>query len=336
VKENGLRTLLDAYADLRLIRSFEPRLVWIFGSPRSGSTWLLRLLVHPLVPGEGWTEAEGDVQRRDATGAARVPAIPIDEPHVPQHLTPPLFQDQSQAGDFAAVTLNEFRRGEPEYLFSDRYATAWRPRARALVLASLHAHAERLCRSLSLRAPMVVVKEPNGSLGADFVMSLHPSARLLFLLRDGRDVVDSMVDAQQPGGWLERTWAASEDDLGSRRSELVRRESLLWVARTHAVQKAYRPHPPKLRLLVRYEELLADPAATLARIDAWLGMPRSDADRDEAVRCNEFVARPKEERGPGKWYRAASPGQWRENLSHDEQLVMQEVMGETLRELGYR
>jgi LPS sulfotransferase NodH len=332
---NSLRALQRSYTDLRLIRSFEPRLVWIFGSPRSGSTWLLRLLVHPLVPGEGWTEAEGDVGRRGTAGAGHAVAIPINEPHIPQHLTPPLFQDSSEAGDLVTMTINEFRRSEPEYLFSDRYAARWRPRVRALVLASLYAHAERLCRSFSLRAPLVIVKEPNGSLGADFVMSLHPRARLLFLLRDGRDVVDSMVDAQQVGGWLERSRANRADDPGSQRAELVRRESLLWVARTHAVQRAYQAHPAKLRLLVRYEELLADPSDALARIDHWLDVGRSDASRDEAIRCNDFLARPKEERGPRKWYRAASPGQWRENLSHEEQRVMEEVMGETLVEFGY-
>jgi LPS sulfotransferase NodH len=331
---NGLRVLSCTYRDLRLIRDFEPRLVWVFGSPRSGSTWLLRLLVHPLVPGEGWTEAQGDVARRDDARAGRIAAIPINEPHIPQHLTPPLFHDLSEGGDFATMTINDFRRAQPEYLFSDRYATTWRPRARALVLASLHAHAERLCRSFSLRSPLVIVKEPNGSLGADFVMALHPRARLLFLLRDGRDVVDSMVDAQQSGGWLERSWDQHRDPR-SARFELVRRESLLWVARTHAVQKAYDAHPPQLRLLVRYEELLADPCGVLARIDRWLGLDRSHDDRDEAIGCNDFLARPKEERGPGKWYRAASPGQWRQNLGPEEQAVMDDVMGSKLRELDF-
>jgi hypothetical protein len=73
----------------------------------------------------------------------------------------------------------------------------------------------------------------------------------------------------------------------------------------------------------------------LARIDRWLAVRRSDDDRDEAIRCNEFVARSKQERGPGKWYRAASPGTWRQNLSPEEQIVMDEVMGSKLRELGY-
>lgn len=332
---DSVRALRDAYRDLRLIRSFEPRLVWVFGSPRSGSTWLLRLLVHPLVPGGGWTESEGDVERRNEARAAGPVAIPINEPHVPQHLTPPLFRDLSEGGDFVTATLNEFRHAEPEYLFSDRNAAVWRPRLRTLVLASLDAQSRRVCRLFGLRKPLVVVKEPNGSVGADFVMSLHPRARLLFLLRDGRDVVDSMVDAQKPGGWLESRWGTRGQEPDSRRTETVRRESLLWAARTRAVERAYRAHPAQLRLIVRYEELLQDPSTVLARIDDWLGLERSEADRDEAIRSNEFGLLPEQERGPGKQFRAASPGRWRENLSQEEQRVMEEIMGSKLRELGY-
>ena len=59
----GLRFDLDA---------FESRLVWIFGSTRSGSTWLLRLLCHPLTleRGEGLGFDLPDAARRDATRPA--------------------------------------------------------------------------------------------------------------------------------------------------------------------------------------------------------------------------------------------------------------------------
>src|SRR5438552_5888431 len=33
--------------------AFESRLVWIMGAPRTGSTWLLRLLVHPWILARG-------------------------------------------------------------------------------------------------------------------------------------------------------------------------------------------------------------------------------------------------------------------------------------------
>ena len=40
-------------------------------------------------------------------------------------------------------------------------------------------------------------------------------------------------------------------------------------------------------------------------------------------------------KGPTKALRAATPGLWRENLSDEEQLAVNEIMGETLERLGY-
>lgn len=313
---------------------FESRLVWILGSPRSGSTWLLDLLVHPMVPLSGWNESDLGLERRPSAQGTAPEVIPINEPYVPQHLTPPLFQDQAVSGDFIAVTMNSFRHGQPDYFFADQYADVWRPRLRELVLARLAAQAHRVANAYSLSDPLVVVKEPNGSLGADFLMSLLPKARLLFLLRDGRDVVDSMIDAQKPGGWLERSWDTTPD-TEERRLELVRRESVLWVARTAAVQRAYEAHPPELRRRVRYEELRRDPAGGLAELDEWLDLRRGPAGRAEAIASNDFDAAPDEVKGSGRELRAAQPGLWRQNRTPAEQRIMEEVMGEKLREVGY-
>src|SRR5579885_3084716 len=74
---------------------FESRLVWIFGSPRSGSTWLLNMLVHPLAPAGRSAESELVTRQGGLGGSVEPEAIPVNEPYIPQHLTPPLFQDQA-------------------------------------------------------------------------------------------------------------------------------------------------------------------------------------------------------------------------------------------------
>jgi hypothetical protein len=53
------------------------------------------------------------------------------------------------------------------------------------------------------------------------------------------------------------------------------------------------------------------------------------------VESQAFDRLPPEHRGPGKIFRAASPGLWRENLTPPEQEVLERVMGSKLRELGY-
>jgi hypothetical protein len=312
--------------------ALESRVVWIFGSPRSGSTWLLHLLVHPLVPAD---DSSVGVERRDAPEAGAPSAIPINEPYIPQHLTPALFQDRVAGEGFAAVTLNAFRAAYPSYFLSERYADAWRPELRRLVLVRLEAQAREIAAKYSLDDPLVIVKEPNGSMGADLVMSLLPRARIIFLLRDGRDVVDSMLDAQAPGGWLESPSDAEPRDFRDQRLELVRHESSLWLGRTRAVQHAYDGHPPDLRRMVRYEEARTDASRVLAGLDGWLRFRRGEKGRASAVRWNDFDSYPPEAKGPGMPLRAAHPGLWRENLSDAEQRAMQEVMGAKLAELGY-
>ena len=55
----------------------------------------------------------------------------------------------------------------------------------------------------------MVIKEVNGSHGADLVMSLFPRSKMIFLVRDGRDVLDSLLDANKEGGWMTKGTAGA-------------------------------------------------------------------------------------------------------------------------------
>ncbi|HZU40437.1 MAG TPA: sulfotransferase [Solirubrobacteraceae bacterium] len=311
----------------------EARLVWIFGSPRTGSTWLMNLLSHPLITDNGIASGVG---RLDAPEADRPRTIPINEPYVQDHLAPAFSLPVLEEGDVPVSTLPEFRHAEPNYLLADRYVEAWRPALRTLVLARLEAQARVVAREHRVPAGPIVIKEPNGSLAAGFVMSLFPRSRMIFLLRDGRDVVDSMVDAQMPGGWLASPLAERAEQHRRERLTLVKRESRMWLARTQAVRRAYEAHPPELRRLVRYEELLSDTPRVLAELEQWLDVRRTAAGHADALRWNDFAAAPAESKGRGKPMRAAQPGLWRENLDAREQAAMHEMMGDELAALGYK
>jgi hypothetical protein len=181
----------------------------------------------------------------------------------------------------------------------------------------------------------VAIKEPNGSHAADTIVSLLPRSRMLFLLRDGRDVVDSLVDAMlgSDSWWAERTRSLGRPP--QERLAFVSQHSSLWVRRTMATQRGYESLPEDQRLLVRYEDLLADTPVQLRRIFDWLDLGVSEAELREIAGRHAFESAPHERRGPGKDMRAASPGLWRENLTDDEQRRMHEIMGAKLSELGY-
>ncbi len=309
--------------------AFESRLVWIFGSPRTGSTWLLRLLTFPLHLTR--ERPSGSMMPRRAS--VRPVAVPINEPYLPNHLAP-ILEGHAEPGA-PSFLLSSTRAGDPNYFFAEAFERWWRPEVRRLILARLHAQAELAGREHSLEDPLVVVKEPNGSHGADVVMSLLPRSRLIFQLRDGRDVVDSMLQAQLGGGWLAGPDGPGAVEDQRERLGFVRSHSRLWVNRTIAVERAYAAHPPKLRITVRYEDLRTSTTETLRALVDWLGVGRTDEELGAAVAALDFDSYPAAAKGPTKALRAASPGLWRENMSEAEQLVMNETMGEALERLGY-
>lgn len=309
--------------------ALERRLVWMLGSPRTGSTWLLRMLVHPWILARN---APGGLRRPPRPGRRGLPdVVPVDETYLVHHLAP-LREPPGTGPD---LLLNGARGADGAYVFNARHAAAWRPAVRRLILARLEAQEAEAVDRRRLREPLVVIKEPNGSHGAQLLMSLLPEARLLFVLRDGRDVVDSMLDARREGSWVGDS-PGLRAGARSRRLEVVRRQSELWVERVSAVERAYAAHPEPLRLLARYEDLRREPEPELARIRGWLGLDSGDRAVRGAVEANAFEALPAPATGPGKPRRAATPGLWRENTSSGEQDVMHAVMGAKLAELGYQ
>ncbi|MFL6238338.1 MAG: sulfotransferase family protein [Actinomycetes bacterium] len=288
--------------------SIERRLVWMIGSPRTGSTWLLNLLaLHPQVRC-------------------------IDEPLIGAHLgmsLSGLVATEAAAKDGDHVRLIDRYGDRPDYFFSDRYESVWRPALRTLLLTRLGAQLRDAAGNPD--NDYLILKEPHGSEGADLLSRTLPEARYLVLVRDGRDVLDSVLDGLRPGAWaadVATVGAAPEE-----RARFVQSYAKLWVLRTraalHALEKA-----GSLGVLVRYEDLLQNTISGLQGIYDWLGLvvPPDVAGQVEQL---SFAALPAEDKGSGHFARAATPGLWREHLSEAEQQRALQIMGPMLHELGY-
>jgi LPS sulfotransferase NodH len=281
----------------------EDRLVWIMGSSRSGSTWLLRMLC----------------ELDDATG--------IDDPHLGHHLgvwRPIPLAWAAGAKRPEPSTLDQVRGEKESYFFNERFAQAWRPLLRDLILGRFDAQVTK--------PGPVFVKEP-ASQAAELILSLFPRSRLVFLLRDGRDVVDSWLSAYQDGSWAQDEGAFPLADEG--RDAFIRWQASVWAYRTETVAHAFGRHDPSRRVLIRYEDLLDDPVAQLARICEAIGKP-SDYERLEQIAAmHDLESVPDSARGDGEHIRAARPGGWREHLTPAEQRAVMEELGETLVSFGY-
>jgi hypothetical protein len=153
---------------------------------------------------------------------------------------------------------------------------------------------------------------------------LFPQARVVHLLRDGRDVVLSTLD-----------WA--REDRGPGRFELfgespVAACALSW--RWH-VTTGRRDGAPlgDLYAEVRYEDLVGDPEAAMRRVAAHLGLPYSED------MLAFHVGRQRDD--PGLSAKEAwlppTPGlrDWREQLAPHDLELLEALAGDLLTDLGY-
>lgn len=309
----------------------ERRIVWIWGSVRSGSTWLTRLLTDPADPDP--RESLGFSVR---PGGEPLLAVPFNEFLISGHIAPKRGRPNAFGDALIPATLNVLLGSLESYALADRFADVWGPELRRTTLVRIAAGIDRATAcGVPLGAdPLVVIKEVSGSHAADVVMKLFPRSRMIFLVRDGRDIVDSRVHALGEGGWKV---GRNGPRFGSRRERLdfVRDECLDWACVTDVVGSAYEHHPSGLRFRLRYEDLRYETAARLTEVRAWMGLP-SEPELVEAIADRHaFENVPAGERGSNRAKRAARPGLWRKNLTRRERREASELLVSRLISLGY-
>lgn len=252
----------------------EDRLVWIFGSGRSGSTWLAAML----------GELPGFAQWK--------------EPLVGE-----LF------GHLYYERATKRMRSNPNFVLG-RHREVWIPAVRDFVLANAAGRFPG--------ASWVVAKEPNGSLGAPILSQAMPGSRLIFLVRDPRDVMASVLDAMGEGAWFHARRGESEHPFV--------REAGTFGRSLENAAAAYDGHAGP-RALLRYEDLLANTTGELGRVCSELGLPAAVEDVRRAAGVHAWEKIPPEQKGAGKFYRKALPGSWREDLTTEQVAAVEESNG---------
>src|SRR5215210_3056696 len=173
-------------------------LIWVFGVARTGSSWL-GAMMGDLDDYATWYEPYvGDV-----------------------------------FGYAHYMRAGEQQRGREDYILGDPYRGAWIHSLRTFVLEGAEARFPELGEN-----GFLVVKEPNGSVGAPLLVEALPESRVILLVRDPRNVVASLLAAQKAG-----SWGASEDALADTDpEEFVRQRARMYEASFGKAWEAYGAH----------------------------------------------------------------------------------------------
>lgn len=257
------------------------RIVWIFCTSRSGSSWL-RAMLEDLLQCEVW-----------------------EEPKVGR-----LF------GEFHA-RAQEGQLGSTNFILGDPTRPAWTGALRSFVLQTARAANPSLTAERYL-----IVKEPDGAVGAPLLMEALPESRMVLLVRDPRDVVASSLDATREGAWMYESMDEDRKDRKGPRPAKSRDRQLKRLAANYLTQisRAAQAHDAHNgpRTLVRYEDLRSRPLETMRSLLTDLDLAVEEGALERAVAAYTWENVPQASKGSGKFHRKARPGGWREDLTPEQ------------------
>jgi hypothetical protein len=151
-------------------------------------------------------------------------------------------------------------------------------------------------------------RTPLHALHTGLIRAIYPDGRIVHIIRDGRDVVRSLL-AQQ--------WGPRNVAEGARE----------WRAAIEAARAGAGDSDRYLE--IRYEDLHADPATRISGLYRWLGLRV-----DEAI-LEHALAEAGVERNLDPYNTPAGSGKWRSAFTPDDLAAFEEVAGDLLYELGY-
>ena len=269
--------------------------VWIFCTARSGSTWM-RTMLDDLLDGEVW-----------------------EEPKVGR-----LF------GEFYA-RAKPTQLGRTNYVLGEPTREAWTRALRDFVLRTAWASHPSVTPERYL-----IVKEPGGAVGAPLLMAALPESRMVLLVRDPRDFAASVLDATRKGGWMQEgmdEWARKDLDSENDVQRYLRALSRQYVRQMSNGKKAFDDHDgPKI--MIKYDDLRTDTLRTMRDLCSALELPVTEQTLAQVVDKHSFENIPQRERGEGKFYRKATSGGWKDDLTPEQAKIVEDITAPLIEEFS--
>ena len=298
--------------------------VWVFSVARSGSSWLSQDILCGVdgarsmdEPGIGRLFAPIDWVAERFYGLAEKAA------HLQSGLD---YETKAKRRDDTGF-MPVFERS---FMFGHQENSIWSGQNRAMYLdlirTTVFQHVLNEWGVIDYQH--TVFKMPNDSHGADVIMQALPSAFMILLMRDGRDVMKS------------RFSPFASPDLATTKDAALRLHAIafyahLWNFQVDIMQAAFAGHPEERRLLLRYEELRVAPKPQLRAMFDRIGMVIDDAALDDLVTRTKLENMPAAEKGPDKPRQTGQIGKYANVFSDAEIALMEAIMGRNLRRFGY-
>ena len=225
-------------------------------------------------------------------------------------------------GNMYYVWSNEAQRGRSKFILGT-LRESWLNSIRNFVLDEARARFPDLSAD-----DFLVVKEPYGSIGAPLLMQALPESRMVFLVRDPRDVVASAMDANRKGSIFYRRHTVAQTEAGSLTAgdadTYVAQRAERYLRHVGNAKEAYDAHQG-LKALVHYEQLRADTLTHMERLLVALQMPVDREDLAREVKKLSWENIPEERKGEGKFARKATPGGWKEDLTPEQARTVENI-----------
>jgi len=275
----------------------EKNIVWVLGSRRSGTSWTAKeLLSHN-------TKC-------------------MEEPLIGNHISA-VMGDKSPY--YRRLDESKDRK---DYFFSETFKENWLYFLRKMILNRIYAQFQDV-------NSVIIIKEPNGSMGADIISEALPNSKIILLLRDGRDIVSSDITRISAGGFAVKVGKVVTTLNDKQRLKAISIRAKNWVSLMNVLLPSFQKHNEKLRYMVKYENLRRDTITELKKLYEFIKIPISDSELSKIVEKYTFENIPAEKKGLGTQRQFAKPDIWKEKFSHEEIKVLNEIMGNGLKQLGY-
>ncbi|MEM1256113.1 MAG: sulfotransferase [Cyanobacteria bacterium P01_H01_bin.21] len=166
----------------------------------------------------------------------------------------------------------------------------------------------------------ILEKTPMHIRYAEQILWRFPEARIVEVIRDGRDVCVSYNALAQQQRWAQ---------IGTAGAIRQWKKCVEWGEAIHE-----RPGLRDRIHTVRYEALKADPERSLQQIFSFAKLSWEDHQIKEIAKATDISRIAK--KGEGQYVRSGAVGEWKEQLSEAELAMCHEIAGDQLTRLGYR